>query len=90
MYSTTISVFSGVITILLATIGYLVRRSIFGELDALKKELGEKVDAQIFHQSQETITETLKDIKETLRKNGDTLQDMKVDVAVVKARIEKS
>jgi hypothetical protein len=83
-----LSIVSVIITILLGIIGYLVKRAVFGAIDDLKKKVEAnmtgKVGVELCIKTHQMLTEILDDVKETLKENGKTLQQVAIDIAVLK------
>jgi len=91
MWPTVISAVAIIVTVLTLIIGYLIKRAIFGEIDSIRKDL-EKMEAgkagvELCIQTHKALNQTLIDLKRVHEKNGEILQKVQIDVAVVKARL---
>lgn len=85
------AVFALLPPIAIAVVGYLVKRTIFSELDALKKEVQSmqlsKVDAVSCNNKHSDLKDDLRELKDMAKVNGDMMQKMAIDLAVVKTKI---
>lgn len=94
MLSVLISVGTIIVSTLICIIGYLVKRSIFKEIDELKQEVKNldivKVSQAVYNSEMKNVNGHLEDIKRILGDNSKSLQKMEVDVAVVKSKVEKT
>lgn len=95
-----VSLIAIVFSCLLGLFGYLLKRSIFGEndlmrkeIESLRKELREmdavKSNVDLCIRTHQAISENLSEIRKGLTENSKTLQQVQIDLAVVKTKIEE-
>ena len=85
----TTSVMSAFI-LLFGIIGFLLKREVFGRLDEMKKEIeileSNRASIEWCRQVHTILNTTMDEVKSSLRKNGDVLNQVAQDVAVLKDR----
>lgn len=99
-----VSIIASCLVFGLGVIGYLIKRSVFTEIDTLREDFNSlvlevrdnmkdlsdsKVGVELCLQVHKNLNDNLAYIKTTLDENAKTLQKMQVDLAVVKTEIKQ-
>lgn len=85
------AIFALLLSMVIGVVGYLVRRTVFAEIDQIRKDLkilqDVKVDTNLYTARHADLKEDLQELKDLATLNGQLIQKMVVDLAVVKTKV---